>query len=105
MITTMFTQDVNEAVKVRYIDGNVFSLDNNGNKIGVELYDGETPASVTGTISANVIRADGATVAVTGSSTGNAAWVTLPQSALAVPGLISVIIKATSGSDNAYCGD
>lgn len=99
MIETFYNQDVNKPVKVQYLDGNVFSLDNNGNKIGVNLYDGTSPVDVAGTISANVIRADGATVAVSGSSSNNSAWVVLPQTAYAVPGLISVIIKATSGSN------
>ena len=99
MIETWFNQDVKNAVKVQYLDGNVFSQDNNGNKIGVSLYEGETPVNVSGSVSASVIRSDGATVAVTGSSSGNQAWVVLPQSCYAVPGVISIVIKATSGSD------
>lgn len=99
MIETWFNQDTQQAVKVRYIDGNIFSMDNNGNKIGVNMFTNGVPSNVTGTISANVIRADGATVAVTGSSSNNQAWVVLPQSAYVVPGVISIIIKATSESD------
>ena len=99
MIETWFNQDVYKPVKVQYLDGNVFSQDNNGNRIGVNLFDGETPVNVSGTVSANVIRADGATVAVTGTASGNTAYVDLPSAAYAVPGVISIIIKATSGSD------
>lgn len=99
MIESWFNQDVKQAVKVQYLDGNVFSQDNKGNRIGVYLFEGENPVDVSGTISANVIRADGATVAVTGAASGNAAYVDLPSAAYAVPGVISVIIKATSGSD------
>lgn len=99
MIETWFNQDVKQAVKVRYIDGNVFSMDNNGNKIGVNLYDGETAVNVSGTVSANVIRSDGTTVAVSGSSSGNQAWVVLPQSCYTVPGVISIVIKATSSGN------
>ena len=104
MIETWFNQDVKKAVKVQYLDGNVFSQDNNGNKVGVCLLDEGAPVNVAGTISANVIRVDGATVAVSGSSSGNKAWVLLPQSAYAVPGVISVIIKATnSGNVTTLC--
>ena len=99
MIETYFDQDVTKPVKVRYLDGNVFSLDNNGNKVGVRLYNNGSQVNVSGSVSASVIRADGATVAVTGSASGNLASVILPQSALAVPGVLSIVIKVTSGSD------
>ena len=68
VIETWFSQDVKKPVQVHYIDGNVFSQDNNGNKIGVVLTDGDTPVNAAGTISANVIRSDGTTVAVSGPS-------------------------------------
>lgn len=99
MIETWFNQDTQQAVKIQYIDGNVFSMDNNGNKIGVNMFTNGVASDVAGTVSANVIRADGATVPVTGSSSGNKAWVVLPQEAYYVPGVISVIIKATSSGD------
>lgn len=98
-IETWFNQDLREAVKVRYIDGNVFSQDNQGNIIGVSIFDGGVSATLSGTVSANVIRADGTTVAVDGTLSGNKCSVVLPQSAYAVPGVISIIIKLTSGSD------
>ena len=99
MIETWYNQDVKQPVKVRYLDGNVFSQDNKGNRIGVCLYDGETPVNVSGTVSANIIRPDGATVAAVGFSSGNTAYIDLPAAAYSVPGLASVIIKATSGTD------
>ena len=98
VIETWYTQDIKKPVSVHYIDGNVFSQDNQGNKIGVVMMDGESQASISGTISASVIRADGATVAVSGSFSGSQAWVVLPQSAYAVPGLISIVIKCTDSS-------
>ena len=39
MIETWYNQDVKQPVKVRYLDGNVFSQDNKGNRVGVYLYD------------------------------------------------------------------
>lgn len=95
-IETWYNQDLAQAVKVKYIDGNVFSQDSGGNRIGVNLFKNGEPFTVTGTISANVIRADGATVAVSGQSSQNSAWVDLPQAAYAVPGSLSVVIKSLS---------
>lgn len=98
-IETWFNQDLQEAVKVRYIDGNVFSADNQGNIVGVNVFDGGDPATLGGTVAANIIRSDGVTVAASGTLSGNKCSVILPQAAYAVPGVISIIIKLTSGSD------
>lgn len=69
-----------------------------GNRIGVEIMDGGQPAVVSGTVSANVLRADGATVAVAGTLSGNKASVVLPQSAYMVPGMTAIVVKLTSGN-------
>ena len=97
IIESWFNQDLKEAVKVRYLDGNIFSADNAGNLIGVNVLDGGSPASLSGSVAANIIRADGATIAAQGSFSGNKASVILPQAAYAIPGPASVIIKLTSG--------
>lgn len=104
VIESWFTQERTQPVKVRYLDGNVFSMDNNGNLIGIEVLDNGEPASLSGTVSASVIRADGATVAVTGSLSGNKCSVILPQACYAIPGVISIVIKLTSGSDISTVG-
>lgn len=104
MIETWYKQDIKKPVKVQYLKGNVFSLDNNGNVIGIECYDEDQPASLTGSVSASVIRADGATVAIAGTLSGNRASVKLPQAACAVPGVISVVIKVTNGSEVSTVG-
>lgn len=98
VIETWLKTDLQKCVKVHGISGNLFSQDNGGNLIGVEIMDGGQPATVTGSVSANVLRADGATVAIAGTLSGNRASVTLPQAAYAVPGMLSVVIKLTSGS-------
>lgn len=92
-IESWFNQDLTEAVKVHYLDGNVFSQDNGGNIVGVNIYNEGTPFNFSGTVSANIIRSDGATVAVSGTVEGNKAYVILPQSAYAIPGTVSIIIK------------
>ena len=98
MIETWYNQDLMNPVKVQYVSGNVFSMDNLGNKVGVNVFRDGAPVSLTGTITGNVIRSDGGTVAVVGELNGNQAWITLPQAAYAVPGRISIVIKNTVSS-------
>lgn len=97
MIETWFSQDLTEPVQVHQLDGNVFSQDNQGNLIGVNVFDGGAPATLSGSVSASVIRSDGATVAVAGVLTGNSCSVIMPAAAYAVPGIISIVIKHTGG--------
>ena len=97
VIQTNLKCELQKAVRVQYLNGNLFSQDNQGNQINVEVLDGGSPATLSGTVSANVIRADGGTVAVSsGSFSGNVASVVLPAAAYAVPGVVSIIIKITS---------
>lgn len=104
VIETWFNQDLKEPVKVRYLDGNVFSADNAGNLIGVNLFSDGQPASLSGSVVANVVRSDGATVPVSGTLSGNTATVVLNQSCYAVPGPISIVIKITaSGAVTTVC--
>lgn len=99
VIESWFVQERTQPVKVRYLDGNVFSMDNNGNLIGIEVLENGEPFGLSGSVSASVIRADGATVAVYGTLSGNKCSVILPQACYAIPGVISIVIKLTSGSD------
>lgn len=87
------TCNLQTPVKVQYIDGNMFSLDNAGNTINVFVFDGEEPAELGGSVAVSVIRSDGATVAVSGAISGNKAYAILPQSCYAVPGVVSVVVK------------
>ena len=95
-IETWFDQDLKQPVKVRFVDGNVFSADSYGNLVGVNVFDNGEPATLSGTVSANVIRPDGSTVGCSGAMSSNRAYTVLPPSAYAVPGLISIIIKLTT---------
>lgn len=97
MIETWFSQDLNEPVHVHQLDGNVFSQDNQGNLVGVNVFDGDEPATLSGSVSASVIRSDGSTVAVTGVLSGNSCYIILPSAAYAVPGILSIVIKLTGG--------
>lgn len=97
VINTNLVCDLQKAVKVEYIDGVLFSQDNQANKINVTVLDGGEPATLSGTVSANIIRSDGGTVAATGGSiTGNVASITLPAAAYAVPGVVSIVVKLTA---------
>lgn len=99
VINTNLVCDLQNAVKVQYLDGNIFSQDNQGNVINVTVLDGGEPATLSGTISANIIRADGGTVAATGGTiTDNVASITLPAAAYAIPGVVSIVIKNTVSS-------
>ena len=97
LIETWYNQDLQRPVKVQYLHGNFFSQDNQGNLVGVNVLDGGAPATLSGTVSASVIRADGATVSVPGSLSGNSAYVIMPSTAYAVPGPLSIVIKLTGG--------
>lgn len=98
VIETWFNQDLNSPVRVNVLNGNVFSTDNYGNVVGIKTYRNGTAASLSGSVSATVVRPDGATVAIVGTLSGNQASVALPYAACAVPGLITICIKNTSGS-------
>lgn len=98
LIETWVAQDLQKPVKVKYLDGNIFSADNQGNLVGVEVTNNGSPATLSGSISGSIIRSDGATVAATGSFSGNRASIVLPQDAYLVPGVVSIIIKDTVGS-------
>lgn len=77
----------------------MFTGDNNSHKIGVRLYKGTEPQTVTGTVVGYVIRGDGGTVAVSGSSSDNEAWIVLPEAAFAYQGRVSIAIQIVNGQE------
>lgn len=97
-ITTDLICNLNQPVAATFLHGNLFSQDNAGNTINVHVMDNGEPATIGGTVSANVIRADGNTVAVSGAIDGNKAYVILPQACYAVPGRVEIIIKLTQST-------
>ena len=91
--------DLQHAVRVQYLDGNMFSQDAAANTINIEVTDGGAPAEIGGTVSANVIRPDGGTVAVTGGTIdGNIVSITLPAACYALVGMITIVVKLTDES-------
>lgn len=97
-ITTDLICNLNQPVAATFLHGNLFSQDNAGNTINVYVLDNGAPATIGGTVSANVIRSDGNTVAVSGAIDGNKAYVILPQACYAVPGRVEIIIKLTQNT-------
>ena len=90
---TWLKSDLKKPMRVVPLTGNLFSADNNGNLVGVEVFDNGQPAQLTGAVTGYVIRADGATVTVTGELDGNKASIVLPASAYIVVGQVSIVIK------------
>ena len=94
--------DLKKAVQVQELKGNVFSLDNNGSRIRVRIFDNGEKATVSGTVTAKCILADDSTVNVNGSLATvdgqSVASVDIPQGCLLVPGTIRIAIKLTDSS-------
>ena len=102
---TWLRSDLKKPLVVQKLTGNLFSADNEGNKIGVEVLDNGAAASLSGSVYGYVIRADGATVTVTGTLSNNKAYIVLPSSVYSVVGQVSIVIKVgttTVGACVAY---
>lgn len=94
---TWLEADLQKMIKPQMLNGTVFSADNMANLVGVKVYNGGAPATLGGSVTGKVIRADGATVPVSGTLSGNAASIVLPQAAYAVIGPITISIAVTDG--------
>ena len=102
---TWLKSDLKKPLRVEQLRGNLFSADNGGNKIGVEVFDNGAAASLSGSVYGYIIRADGATVSVSGTLSNNKAYIVLPASAYVVVGMASIVIKVgdtTVGACTAY---
>jgi hypothetical protein len=97
-IETWVDCDLKKIVQVQEVRGNVFTLDNLGNLVGVRVYSDGQPVTLSGSVNGYCILADGTTIPVAGSRSGNTAYIILPQSAYAVPGIIKIMIKLTDSS-------
>ena len=97
IIETWLHQDINEPVKVNYLNGNLFTNNENGNRINVILTSNGQAVSVSGTVSGYVVTADGSTVPCTGSESGNRASILIPAAAYQ-PGPIFITVFVTDGT-------
>lgn len=96
MFETWLRSDLKKPLNVECLEGAFFSGDNEGNLVGVEVFDDGTPASLSGGVTGYVIRADGVTVMVNGTLSDNKASIVLPASAYTVPGFASIVIKVST---------
>ncbi len=78
----------------------LFTEDVNPLKLGIRLKDSTGDVTVTGTVSGNAITASGDTITLTGSKSGNTAWVVIPQDAL-VQGRLEVFLRISDSSTEA----
>ena len=101
-IKSWFDCDLQKAVQVQALNGNVFSMDNNGNQICVRIFDGGEKAVISATVTARCILADGSTVNLNGSLTSvnsqSVAVVDIPQSVLLIPGTLKISVQLTASS-------
>ena len=95
---TWLQTDLKKPIQVVQLPGNLFSADNGGNLIGVEVFDNGSAASLSGAVTGYLIRSDNATVTVTGTLSGNKASIVLPASAYTAVGQLSVVIKVGATS-------
>jgi hypothetical protein len=98
-IESYFNCDLKKAVQVQVLSGNVFSMDNNGNRICVRIFNDGKKATVTGSVSGRCILADGSTVNVSGGLTTangqSVAYVDIPQGCLLIPGTLKITVQLT----------
>ena len=78
----------------------LFSGDNHALKLGVHVYNGTEPVTVTGSVAGSAIIANGQTITpfVTGKD-GNAAWVEVPQAALVCQGRIEIFLRVSEDDE------
>ena len=91
--------DLTKLPTVKTLGGQVFTADSGANKIGAEVTDNGEPVTLTGTVSANIVKPDGGTISVSGDKSGNRAWVVLPDAAYTATGHIGVYLKLTNGTE------
>lgn len=96
-----YRQDLDKPVQVRQMSGVLFTEDNEGDLIGVEVSKGGHPYELTGSVIGYIIKEDGVTESVNGTLSNSRAYITLPSTALDVPGIIHIAIRVTNGSEKA----
>ena len=90
-----YTQDLNQKVQPTFDLSCMFTGDNESALIGVHVTKGGSPATLSGTVSATVIRSNGTTVPLTGTLSGSDVSVVLTQACFNVPGKIDVSLTVT----------
>ena len=85
--------DLKRPITLQTLRGLLFSADNQGDKVGFEVYDNGSPVTLSGVITGYIIKANNETVTVSGSFDGNRAWIVCPANAYDAIGPIYIAIK------------
>lgn len=95
----MFEVDLKRSTSPQPLRQMVCEGDSNANRVGVYVYNDGASYGLGGTCVGKVVRADGATVTLTGTISGNSAYVVLDQQSCAVEGAIQVAVCWVSGTN------
>lgn len=95
---TWLNCDLKRPVIVHQMNGNVFSHDDGGSLIGVNVFSNGAPVALSGTVVGYCIVPDGSTISVAGTRSGNQAYIILPESVLLLPGMVNIVIKLTDNN-------
>lgn len=92
--------DLDKLPSIVNLGGYTFTGDALSVKIGAVVTQGGEAVTLTGDVAGYVIRPDGVTVVIEGDTSSNRAWVELPESAFSVPGMCSLAIRLTYGTND-----
>ena len=98
-IEKRFSVDLDKPLNVQYGGGLMFTGDAGADTFEITLYKSGEAYAPGGSVALNCIRADGNTVTVAGSISGNVATATLTQACCAIPGPLSVVMQIISGGN------
>lgn len=101
---TWLKSDLQKPINVKQLPTTLFLGDENSNKIGVEVLDGGSAATLSGSVYGYIIREDDDTIIVQGTLTNNKAYIVLPATAYAITGNISIVIKVGGTTVGACVG-
>ena len=96
--------DLKQMVQIKELSGILLSKDSGGNLLGVELTDDGVPVNMSGTVKGYAVLCDGTTKTITGSCSGNKAYIILTSAVYDVPGPVSIVIKLDSTTIGAFTG-
>lgn len=96
-IENWYKQDLKKPVPIRRME-TVFNQDALGHLFGVEVYDNGEAVALAGSVTGYCLLADGTTVPVAGTRSGNKASIIIPQTAYSVIGPITITVKLTEGT-------
>ena len=101
IIQSRYRVDLMETIQPTSMHTMMIQGDAEANRILLEVYQGGLPYDLTGSdCVATVIRADAAEVPITGSVSGNAMYIDLPQEAYACDGRIIIIMRNVQGQSD-----